>query len=192
MAEEKKGLAGNGAAGNWHLCVDEGLKTGSHELVIDYLPPEGAKMFLPMDRQQVQIPLKGDAGQQIQDLITALEQAKADLIEPEEEKEEEFEGEGIRLFYLEHDGERIPVITDNPAWIRSDVGGEDHGGMDWEVFSKVCCDGEIKQVKGEADLPPDLMDAYCYGGGSVGGFVDATCRQLCEMMDDGIIALEKL
>jgi len=96
--------------------------------------------------------------------------------------------QGIRLYYLEYGRERIPVLTDSLDTIRSDVASEDHGGMDFDVFSDVCVSGEIKQVKGEHDLPADLMNACCYGGGSV-GFVDLTCRQLCEYMEDGIITL---
>jgi hypothetical protein len=122
----------------------------------------------------------------IDTLMTALSQAQRELIQERTQEEKEI---GIRLYYLEEGDDRIPVITDNPAWIRSDVGSEDHGGMDWDDFCRVCEKGEIKQVTGEADLPPDLMNAYCYSGGNV-GWVDLTCRQLCEQMEDGVIILE--
>jgi hypothetical protein len=101
---------------------------------------------------------------------------------------------GIKLYILDEGNPEttIPILTDFPAYIRSDVGNSDHGGMDWEDYSRVCEKAEIKQIKKKKDLPANLLFAYPYTGGNVPPkFI--TCGELIKMMDkDGVISPEKL
>jgi hypothetical protein len=84
----------------------------------------------------------------------------------------------------------IPILTDNPKGIRNDLGNQDHGGMDWEDFVRVCDNGEIKQVKSINDLPLDLMGVIPYTGGEIEPW-NWSCGQLCQLMDeDGNVTLE--
>jgi len=110
------------------------------------------------------------------------------FIEDEEPIQSE---EGYRLYYLDDGEERIPIVTNRPDSIRSNMSDQDHGGMDWDVWCHVLDEGEIKQVKGEHDLPADLMNVTPFSGGDedIGLF---TCREFCQMMEDGVIVIEEL
>lgn len=97
---------------------------------------------------------------------------------------------GIKLYVLDEGNPEttIPILTDRPICIRGDVGNQDHGGMEYEDFARVCDNAQIKQIKKKKDLPPELLDSYPYGGGTV-GFRMVTCRELIKLMDkDGIIS----
>ena len=100
---------------------------------------------------------------------------------------EEVEGPALYLLDEGNPDTVIPVFTDQPKHIRSDVGNEDHGGMPYEDFERVCSFAEIKRIKSLADLPADLRNAYPYGGGTVAGTM-VSCGELCNMMDEnGIV-----
>lgn len=108
----------------------------------------------------------------------------------QEEKKHKIEqqyNDGKPRLYVITDGEEwIPVVTDDYRSIRSDVGNEDHGGMPWAVFSKLCDSGEIRQIKSLNDMP-EINNSYPYMGGRVESFGES-CRELIERMDEeGVI-----
>lgn len=111
---------------------------------------------------------------------------------PEEEKSPFPDDETLRLFVLDEGNPetRIPVFTNDPRHIRSDVGNEDHGGMPYEDFERVCDHAEIKQILALEDLPHDLRGSYPYVGGTIDGGLEYCCSELCALMDDkGVITL---
>lgn len=98
---------------------------------------------------------------------------------------------GARLYLLDEGNPEtvIPVLSNEPRTIRSDVGNEDHGGMPYEDFERVCDEATIKLVKSKEELPLDLWGCYPYMGGSIDPQPDhLTCADLCDRMDEhGVI-----